>query len=400
MASFNTTSYDRTSVAYNMMSPIFIDGSNSIPMSGSQYYNGVFGNIMAGFCVDGLDSILGGNVIITGDVSCCSRLLVNGNVSIGGNTAFTTYLPTSSLVPSTAYQLTNKTYVDTQVATKTTLAGVQSNNNVFTGTMAVAGDANFTSSIGLRTDGVQSIYMTDTVGQYTTSNLSYCRMFAAGPNAYVDFYGTRIWRNTLATGIVSGGQVMKLGSTGNLQISGGLTTGGATQMNGNLTVTGAVDVIGTTNFDAALPTSIITAAFPYQLTNKYYVDTKASLANNNTFAGTMSVTGTLTANGILNATNGLNVTSTLKLNNTANIKGMACGTTVGSTNGTVTVNFGFTFASVPVVTATPNYAGVGYILSCMVISVNTTSFQYNILSGTTPAHFEQFSGVNWIAIGT
>ena len=90
----------------------------------------------------------------------------------------------------------------------------------------------------------------------------------------------------------------------------------------------------------------------------------------------------------------------MKLNNTANIKGMACGTTVGSTNGTVTVNFGFTFASVPVVTATPNYAGVGYILSCMVISVNTTSFQYNILSGTTPAHFEQFSGVNWIAIGT
>ena len=73
MASFNTISYDKSSVAYNMMSPIFIDGSNSIPMSGSQCYNGVFGNVMAGFCVDGLDSILGGNVIITGDVSCCSR---------------------------------------------------------------------------------------------------------------------------------------------------------------------------------------------------------------------------------------------------------------------------------------------------------------------------------------
>ena len=109
MASFNTTSYDKISGAYNMMSPIFIDGSNSIPMSGSQYYNGVFGNVMAGFCVDGLDSILGGNVIITGDVSCCSRLLVNGN------TTFTT-LPVCSNAPTTNFQLTNKSYVDNAIS--------------------------------------------------------------------------------------------------------------------------------------------------------------------------------------------------------------------------------------------------------------------------------------------
>ena len=119
--------------------------------------------------------------------------------------------------------------------------------------------------------------------------------------------------------------------------------------------------------------------------------------------GTLSVTGATSANslGVTGAITGASATvGTLKLNNTANIKGMACGTTVGSTNGTVTVNFGFTFTNTPVVTASPNYAGVGYMLSCMVISVNTTSFQYNIFSGTTPTHFEQFSGVNWIAIGT
>ena len=177
MVSFNTTTYNKTSTAYNLMSPIFIDGSNSIPMSGTQYYNGVFGNVMAGFCVDGLDSVLGGNVIITGDLSCCTGLAVNGNVYIGGNTTFATSLPTSTLEPSTAYQLVNKTYCDT----KTTLAEILSNN------------ANFIKSIGLRADGEQSIYMTDYVGQYTTSSLSYCRMFATGPNAYVDFYGTRIW---------------------------------------------------------------------------------------------------------------------------------------------------------------------------------------------------------------
>ena len=210
-------------------------------------------------------------------------------------------------------------------------------------------------------------------------------MFTAGPNAYVDFYGTRIWRNTLVTGIVSGGQVMKLGSTGNLQISGGLTTGGATQMNGSLTVTGA------TNFDNTLPTSILTPVNNTDLSTKKYVDDQIApkttlatvLASNNTWTGTQSF-------------------SNVKLNNTANIKGMACGTTTGTTNGTVTVSFGFTFANTPVVTATANYGGLAYILSVMVISVNTTSFQYNILKyeSSAPTHFEQFSGVNWIAIGT
>jgi hypothetical protein len=454
MVSFNTKPYDKTSTAYNMMSPVLIDGSNSVPMSGTQYYNGLFGNVMAGFCVDGLDSVLGGNVIITGDVSCCAGLAVNGNVYIGGNTTFDINLPTSSLVPSSANQLTNKTYVDSQVATKTTLAGVQSNNNVFTGTtsfntslptstlvpstanqltnktyvdtkttlaivqsnnnaftgtMTVTGDANFTSCIGLRTDGVQSIYMTDTVGQYSTSNNSYCRMFATGPNAYVDFYGTRIWRNTLATGIVSGGQVMKLGSTGNLQISGGLTTGGATQMNGSLAVT------GTTNFDSVLPTSILTPANNADLSTKKYVDDQVApkttlatvLANNNTWTGTQYFSN---VNAVLcNALQAFNTitASTLAVNilkvgsYSENITGMSCGTTAGTTNGTKTVNFGIPFAHVPVVTATANYGGIGYILSVMVIGVNTTSFQYNLLNlaGSTPAHFEQFSGINWIAIG-
>ena len=121
--------------------------------------------------------------------------------------------------------------------------------------------------------------------------------------------------------------------------------------------------------------------------------------------GTLSVTGAASTNslGVIGAITGASASvGTLKLNNTANIKGMACGTTSGSTNGTVTVNFGFTFTNVPVVTATPNYAGVAYILSVMVISVNTTSFQYNVLNwnGSSPSHFEQFSGVNWVAIGT
>ena len=201
---------------------------------------------------------------------------------------------------------------------------------------------------------------------------------------------------------------MKLGSTGNLQISGGLTTGGATQMNGSLAVT------GTTNFDSVLPTSILTPANNADLSTKKYVDDQVApkttlatvLANNNTWTGTQYFSN---INAVLcNALQAFNTitASTLAVNilkvgsYSENITGMSCGTTTGTTNGTKTVNFGITFANVPVVTASPNYGGVAYILSVMIISVTTTSFQYNVLNsnGAAPTHFEQFSGINWIAV--
>ena len=83
MASFNTQTYDSTSVVYNILDQTYIDGSNCIPINGTTYYPNLFGNVMCSFFVDGGDSILGGNTIITRVVSSwvsstwCSFLKMN-----------------------------------------------------------------------------------------------------------------------------------------------------------------------------------------------------------------------------------------------------------------------------------------------------------------------------------
>ena len=439
MVLFNTTSYNKTSTAYNLMSPIFIDGSNSIPMSGTQYYNGLFGNVMAGFCVDGLDSVLGGNVIVTGDLSCCTGLAVNGNVYIGGNTTFGTSLPTSSLVPSSANQLTNKTYVDTQIATKTTLAIVQSNSSTFTGTNTF--NTSLPTSTLVPSTGNQLTNKT-----YVDTVTSQFGNVVGGITCFVKF------GYNLATSYSTGNNLLALGAnclpnvtTANDQIAVGnnliqgavsgtfihifafgsyifnvLTTGTNNLGVGNNVFTALSNASNNVGVGFAVFTSNLTGTYNTAIgslsgqrvlgssntmlgSNTGQASGDTNTYNNSTALGYGS---TITAsNQIVLGTTSETVSipgnvNALKLNNTANIKGMACGTTSGTTNGTVTVNFGFIFTNTPVVTATANYGGIGYVLSVMVISVNTTSFQYNILSGTTPAHFEQFSGVNWIAIGT
>ena len=65
---FNTKIYDPSSKSFNILDPIYIDGSNDIPISGTTWYPGIFGNVMASFIVDASDTILDGNVIVTGDI--------------------------------------------------------------------------------------------------------------------------------------------------------------------------------------------------------------------------------------------------------------------------------------------------------------------------------------------
>ena len=152
------------------------------------------------------------------------------------------------------------------------------------------GGTNLFNTIGLKADGAQSIYMTDVVGGFADSVNSYCRMFAVSATAHIDFFGSRVWRSTSATGNTNVLTVMTLGSTGNLTIAGGLTTNSATEMNGSLTVTGA------TTFNTKLPTSTKGPISDYDLTNKYFVDNSVRnswvairnnlLSNNSAFTGT------------------------------------------------------------------------------------------------------------------
>ena len=69
MSYFNTITYDASNVAYNTELPIYLDGTtSSIPVNGTKYYGNVFGNVMCSFIVDGGDSILGGNVLVSQNI--------------------------------------------------------------------------------------------------------------------------------------------------------------------------------------------------------------------------------------------------------------------------------------------------------------------------------------------
>ena len=69
MSYFNTLTYDPSNVAYNTELPIYLDGTtSSIPVNGTKYYGNVFGNVMCSFIVDGGDTILGGNVLVSQNI--------------------------------------------------------------------------------------------------------------------------------------------------------------------------------------------------------------------------------------------------------------------------------------------------------------------------------------------
>ena len=116
---------------------------------------------------------------------------------------------------------------------------------------------------------------------------------------------------------------------------------------------------------------------------------------NGLYAHRFQAANDIYSNGYIWAKNGI-MLGPIGANNT--IWGMDCGTTVGTLpSGTKTVNFGWSFAFIPSVTATSNYAGIAYVLTVMVFNVTKTSFQYNILRDSN-THFEEFSGINWTAM--
>ena len=69
MSYFNAITYDPSNVSYNTELPIYLDGTtSSIPVNGAKYYGNVFGNVMCSFIVDGGDTILGGNVLVSQNI--------------------------------------------------------------------------------------------------------------------------------------------------------------------------------------------------------------------------------------------------------------------------------------------------------------------------------------------
>ena len=71
---FNTTIYDPSNNNYNTNYDTYISGNDNIALNGEKYYENKFGKIMATFIVDGGDSVLGGNVLISNELNCYGNI--------------------------------------------------------------------------------------------------------------------------------------------------------------------------------------------------------------------------------------------------------------------------------------------------------------------------------------
>jgi hypothetical protein len=77
MSNFNTSTYDTSNNNYNVSFPTYIEAENNIPVDGLKYYDSKFGQVMCSFAIDEGDSVLGGNVIISNDLSIYGNILTN-----------------------------------------------------------------------------------------------------------------------------------------------------------------------------------------------------------------------------------------------------------------------------------------------------------------------------------
>ena len=83
--SYNTKIYDSTNNNYNANFDTYIMGNNNIPVDGNLYYNNKFGKVMTSFIVDSGDSILGGNVLVSENVTILGKCDFKNDLTIGGN---------------------------------------------------------------------------------------------------------------------------------------------------------------------------------------------------------------------------------------------------------------------------------------------------------------------------
>jgi len=130
----------------------------------------------------------------------------------------------------------------------------------------------------------------------------------------------------------------------------------------------------------------IAACFWYPLFSP--ATSSVSLALDNATPNQMNIGGSLNVNG------------SLAISNTQPIKGIVCGT-VTTSSGSGSVNFGYTFYSPPIVTASIIASSSSAMISVQISSITTTGFSFvknafNTGNATLQVAAESF---NWIAIG-
>ena len=164
-------------------STINIKGSNVINFGSDQTKESNAGKIGYGtFSTGGsLDIVGAGTSSSNRQVKVWDMLSVAGNTTISGIASVTGNIITSA----------------TTASTSTTTGALQIGGGV-----GVAGNVCVGSNIFISSDGVQSIYITNTPGTSSGSS-TYGRIFGTGGAIYLDYYGTLTFRNTSLTGALN-----------------------------------------------------------------------------------------------------------------------------------------------------------------------------------------------------
>jgi hypothetical protein len=276
---FNSTTYNASSTAYNSEFPVYVDGTTAtIPVNGSKYYGNVFGNVMCSFIVDGGDTILGGNLLLT------QNLNIGGGINTlpvitttSGNTTTTVAgLPTfiSGTILSYLYGITSSVQTQISAITPALLAA----SNTFTGT---------TTLNSLITTGGSSFRNVI----YMNSN----KLYLETGNDYI------VYDPTLNGIQMIGGSGVNIGLIGSPSIFAVKST--EVDVSGNLIVSGNLSVNGTT-------ISGTTLSYLNGVTSN--VQLQINSIPSNVLAASNSFTGTNTFNNV-------NISGTTSIGNSTDV---------------------------------------------------------------------------------
>ncbi|MBF0480012.1 MAG: hypothetical protein HQL26_11075, partial [Candidatus Omnitrophica bacterium] len=186
-----------------------------------------------------------------------NALTVNGAMNVSGNAAFSqdttfTNLPTSGATPTTAYQLTTKAYVDSQLVSG--LAGKDTLSKLNDVTLTNTANLEFLVYDSASSKWINKSFSGDVTIDSGTVTINKAKIYAW--TGEQDFAKIRASQNA---------------TFANVNMTGDVTVGGA------LNVGGAVSMAGATTFNV-IPTTGGSPANAYDLTTKAYVDTQ--IANN------------------------------------------------------------------------------------------------------------------------
>ncbi len=250
------------------------------------------------------------NVVIGGSI------LPTNNVFTGTN-AFNTFLPTSTLTPSSGTELTTKTFVDGAISTASTAYAKLGSANAFTSTNTF--NSSLPTSILTPSSGTELTTKTFVDSSIATASNDYAKLASANTFTSTNAFNTFLPTSTLTPS--SGTQL-----TTKAFVDGAI----ATASNDYAKLTSANIFTSTNAFNTFLPTSTLTPSSGTELTTKTFVDSAIATAIAGVTSGYVSISGTDSISGQKTFTNANTIIQNTLTTDT--ISGSAVGTAVSLYN--------------------------------------------------------------------